>query len=225
MAGTRVQAVTFDVGGTLIEPWPSVGHVYAEVAAAHGTVGLCADTLDRRFTSAWVHNGCRAESRDDWQAVVRDTFHAWPDLANDEAFFNSLYRRFTLPETWHVFEDVVPALESFKAAGIRRGILSNWDGRLRPLLERLDLRRWFEVVVISCEAGCRKPDAAIFRRAADAFGVPPGCVTHVGDSWELDVLGARNAGMNAVQIRRGAGADGAAVCTTLIGLLPRLQTD
>jgi hypothetical protein len=31
-----IRAVTFDVGGTLIEPWPSVGRVYAEVAARHG---------------------------------------------------------------------------------------------------------------------------------------------------------------------------------------------
>ena len=32
----NVKAVTFDVGGTLIEPWPSVGHAYAEVAQRHG---------------------------------------------------------------------------------------------------------------------------------------------------------------------------------------------
>jgi FMN phosphatase YigB (HAD superfamily) len=31
-----VEAVTFDVGGTLIEPWPSVGHIYAEAASKLG---------------------------------------------------------------------------------------------------------------------------------------------------------------------------------------------
>src|SRR5580700_10426449 len=50
-AGTAVlpiRAVTFDVGGTLIEPWPSVGRVYAEVAARHG-LEVAAEDLDRQF--------------------------------------------------------------------------------------------------------------------------------------------------------------------------------
>ena len=42
-----IRAVTFDVGGTLIEPWPSVGHVYAEVAAQHGWAGLSIEALNR----------------------------------------------------------------------------------------------------------------------------------------------------------------------------------
>src|SRR6266542_882226 len=47
------QAVTFDVGGTLIEPWPSVGHVYADVAASHGLKDISADALNRQFAEAW----------------------------------------------------------------------------------------------------------------------------------------------------------------------------
>ena len=43
-----VEAITLDVGGTLIEPWPSVGHIYAEVAARHG-VQAEPEELTRRF--------------------------------------------------------------------------------------------------------------------------------------------------------------------------------
>ena len=42
----RIQAVTFDVGGTLIEVWPSVGQVYAEVAARNGVKGLSAAIVE-----------------------------------------------------------------------------------------------------------------------------------------------------------------------------------
>ena len=49
----RIRAVTFDVGGTLIEVWPSVGHVYAEVAAWHGVEGPSAGMINRRFAAAW----------------------------------------------------------------------------------------------------------------------------------------------------------------------------
>src|ERR1700722_18252190 len=48
-----VHAITFDVGGTLIQPWPSVGHVYAEVAARHGIKPEAAETLNQRFAAAW----------------------------------------------------------------------------------------------------------------------------------------------------------------------------
>src|SRR5512133_1823564 len=48
-----LQAITFDVGGTLLEPWPSVGHVYAEVAARHGLPGLAPEALNRQFHAAW----------------------------------------------------------------------------------------------------------------------------------------------------------------------------
>ena len=48
-----IQAVTFDVGGTLIEPWPSVGHVYANVAAHHGAPSLPVKVINRQFARAW----------------------------------------------------------------------------------------------------------------------------------------------------------------------------
>jgi putative hydrolase of the HAD superfamily len=225
MAEPWIRVVTFDVGGTLIEPWPSVGHIYAEVAALHGVVGLSASALSSRFGVAWATNGCRAESRADWQAVVRDTFQAWPALADNETFFASLYDRFTHLNAWHIFEDVVSGLESLKTSGIRLGIVSNWDDRLRPLLERLQLGHWFEMMVISCETDCRKPDPAIFRRAAAAFGLPPGRIMHVGDSWEHDVLGARRAGFRAVQVQRDGAADDTDHCTTLSRLVARLSID
>ena len=47
-----VEAITLDVGGTLIEPWPSVGHIYAKVAARHG-VQAEPEELTRRFVQAW----------------------------------------------------------------------------------------------------------------------------------------------------------------------------
>ena len=52
----NVAAITFDVGGTLIEPWPSVGHAYAEVAARHG-VHVAPEEITQRFVEAWRQRG------------------------------------------------------------------------------------------------------------------------------------------------------------------------
>ena len=85
------------------------------------------------------------------------------------------------------------------------GIISNWDERLTGLLERLDLQKYFEVVIISCEAGFSKPSPVIFEHAARKLGLAPEFILHVGDDPEEDVAGAKRAGFEARLIDRGSG--------------------
>lgn len=198
-----VQAVTFDVGGTLIEPWPSVGHVYAEVAARHGERGLDPDALARRFVTAWQEAGPGFDySREAWTRLVAETLVGVSAIANDAAFFAELYARFARPDPWRVFADVVPALTTLRRLGWRLAVVSNWDERLRPLLRALDLERYFEVIAVSGEVGVHKPNPRIFAWVARALGLPPAALFHVGDSWDADVCGARRAGWRAVGLAR-----------------------
>lgn len=197
-----IQAITFDVGGTLIEPWPSVGHVYASVAEENGIPGLLPEQLNHRFAAAWRTQGGCAESREDWAAIVGETFREIIAVPDPILLFESLYERFTEPAVWHVFEDVLPSLSALRSRGHRLAVLSNWDDRLRPLLKRLELMDYFEAAVISCEIGCRKPDPEVFLKAAQTLGLAPKQVLHVGDSLEHDVSGASGAGMQAVGINR-----------------------
>jgi putative hydrolase of the HAD superfamily len=53
-------------------------------------------------------------------------------------------------------------------------------------------------VLDSALVGVEKPDPAIFRAALDALGVAPGEALYVGDLYDVDVVGARAAGMEAV---------------------------
>lgn len=217
-----IQAVTFDVGGTLIEPWPSVGHVYARVAEEQGVHGLSPDKLNERFVSAWKRLDCRAESREDWAAIVRATFDGVATFTHPDVLFQTLYTRFMQPSCWRVFDDVVPTLKALRKRRIRLGILSNWDDRLRPLLERLGLAGFFEVVVVSCEVDCRKPEVRIFHLAAQAFGLRPEQVLHVGDNHEHDLEGAARAGLTAVGIRRGGSGQDPCWIPHLAELLQRV---
>jgi putative hydrolase of the HAD superfamily len=203
-----ILAVTFDVGGTLIEPWPSVGAVYAAVAGRHGWPGLSVEVLNRQFATAWRARKAFDYSRAGWAAVVDATFRGLTDRPPSQTFFPALYERFAEPEAWQVFDDVLPALEGLAARGLRLGVISNWDERLQPLLRRLDLADFFEVIVVSCEAGAAKPDEAIFARAADQLRLPREQILHVGDSRDLDERGARAAGLQARWLRRNAAAAG-----------------
>ena len=126
-----VEAITLDVGGTLIEPWPSVGHVYAEVAARHG-VQAEPEELTRRFVQAWQAQDAFQYTRDDWAAVVDATFEGLVTQLPSQTFFGELYSHFAKAECWHVYEDVIPTLTALRQQGIRLAVISNWDDRLRP---------------------------------------------------------------------------------------------
>ena len=199
----QIKAVTFDVGGTLIEPWPSVGHVYAEVAARHGLKTFSAEQLNARFKQAWRARKNFGYSRNDWEELVTEVFG--PDSKpSSETFFGELYDRFAQPDAWHLFEDVVPALDALASREIKLAVISNWDERLRGLLQALKLDRYFEAFAISCEVGFPKPSPVIFEHAAAKLGLSVGSILHIGDSLEMDIDGARAAGFQAMQIHRRA---------------------
>jgi putative hydrolase of the HAD superfamily len=90
------------------------------------------------------------------------------------------------------------ALGRLRAAGLRLGIVSNSDGRVEEALAASGMRDLFDVVIDSGLVGVEKPDPAIFRAALDALGIGPEEALYVGDLYEVDVVGARAAGIEAV---------------------------
>jgi len=98
----------------------------------------------------------------------------------------------------HVPEGVVPALERMRALGLRLVVVSNTNGTLKALLERIGLARRVDVVVDSFEEGAEKPDPRLFRIALDRAGADVESTIHVGDLYYVDVVGARAAGLRAV---------------------------
>ncbi len=197
-----IRAVFFDVGGTLIEPWPSVGAVYARVGKRFG-IRASAGAMEQAFRSAWkeLKNGAVTTSdREWWRALVQRAVPQAP-----AGYFEALYEEFARPSAWRVYPDVVETLDALRGRGLHVGIISNWDERLRLLLERLELSRYFDSMTISCEVGAEKPAAAIFRAALAAARVVPADALHVGDSEEEDRQGAEAVGMRAMWVRRNAG--------------------
>ena len=215
-----IQAVTFDIGGTLIEPWPSVGHVYAEVAAGHGIANLSHRELQRRFATAFRRRARSIHSAAEWAEIVDETFVGLVDEPPSKTFFPELYERFAQPSAWRIYADVGPTLTALAGRGLKLGVISNWDERLRPLLNALGLARSFETIVVSCEVGSSKPTPAIFQKSAEQLGVAPHTILHVGDSFEMDLQGARTAGFSALQIERRAKPLRAGQIRSLLDLLP-----
>lgn len=214
-----IRAISFDVGGTLLEPWPSVGHVYAEVAGRFGIRGVAPETLNAAFGVAWKARVEFDYTRAAWQRLVEQTFAAAGAPLPDATCFDAIYEYFAGAEPWRLFDDVLPTLNAVRQRGLKLAVVSNWDERLQPLLAALDLTRCFDVIVSSHTSGCTKPAPEIFRRATTALDVPPGEVLHIGDSREEDFHGARAAGLHALWLERSGRAEGQGAVRTLAAVL------
>ena len=199
----KIEAVTFDVGGTLIEPWPSVGHVYAAVAAENGLEGLSAETLNSNFAAAWRGRKNFDHSAAAWMKLVDQTFAGLAPVPPSRTFFPEIYRRFASGAAWRVFDDVVPALSALRERRLKLAVISNWDERLGPLLRQLGLDRFFQAVVVSHAVGSPKPSPAIFLEAAARLGLATKKIMHLGDQEQEDIQGAAAAGLQALLIQRG----------------------
>jgi putative hydrolase of the HAD superfamily len=204
-----LQVVFFDVGGTLLHVKTSVGTVYAERAALQG-ISVSAADLDLNFRVAWQHSVERSIARnficsdpilrEEWRHIVRETFGGKVTEAQLEPLFDDLYRCFSSAGAW----DLVPgARETFahlKRRGLKLGVLSNWDSRLLGMLDLLEIKEVFDVLVISHGVGFEKPHREIFLEALRRAGTAPARALHVGDSYEADILPAKTLGMRTLWV-------------------------
>jgi putative hydrolase of the HAD superfamily len=201
-----IQVITFDAGGTLLYPFPSVGEVYAELAAAHG-LKTNSVQLQTQFHQAWkeAHEKPRigiseASEKNWWRGVVRRTFRDVEAFENFESLFEALWLAFGEAHRWRLHDRALETLNRLREKGFRLAILSNWDCRLRSLLEGLELMDYFDHCLISSEVGYEKPNSEIFRRAESCFQANPHQILHVGDSEYHDERGARSAGWHWVLV-------------------------
>ncbi len=198
--GHGIQAVTFDAGGTLLEPWPSVGQVYADAIREAGFGELDPATLDQGFHRVWIERQGFDYTRAAWAVLVARALAGLTPAGDDPRLFSAVWERFAQPAAWRLFPEVTPCLQALQAAGIRCAVVSNWDERLGPLLGAIGLARYFEFILPSVEAAAPKPDPRIFQQAARRFVLPPASILHVGDRRGEDVDGARAAGLQALRV-------------------------
>ena len=67
--------------------------------------------------------------------------------------------------------------------------------------EKSGLQDCFAHIVLSEEVGCQKPNAQIFEEALRRNGVSADEVIMIGDSWNSDIQGAINAGIDQIWVR------------------------
>ncbi|MDC0435103.1 HAD-IA family hydrolase [bacterium] len=105
------------------------------------------------------------------------------------------------PVSWTVYADVLSSLSDLSSAGWKHVILFNHVPELSDLIESLGLADYFEKILTSARIGYEKPN----RMAFDAIIklLPSNSkLWMIGDSYTADVLGANNANINAILVRK-----------------------
>lgn len=96
-------------------------------------------------------------------------------------------------------DDTRTTLQTLREHRKKLGVITNGAvSRQRQKLEFLGISSVFDTVLISESEGVRKPESAIFHRALERCGVEQGEALFVGDHPEVDVAGAKRAGLVAV---------------------------
>jgi putative hydrolase of the HAD superfamily len=95
-------------------------------------------------------------------------------------------------------DDVVPALRALRDLGMKLVVVSNANGTLDRLAERIGLAGCVDCVLDSYVEKVEKPDPRFFEIAMARSGADRETTIHVGDLYEVDVVGARAAGITPV---------------------------
>jgi FMN phosphatase YigB (HAD superfamily) len=100
--------------------------------------------------------------------------------------------------------DILSSSRTEDGTPLKLGLISNaGDGdAIRQFLKRNDLERYFGTMIISEEIGLAKPWKRIFHMALDELDVRPERSVYIGDRYQVDVVGSREAGMLPVYIRQ-----------------------
>jgi putative hydrolase of the HAD superfamily len=206
-----MKAIFFDAAGTLIHLPKSVGFHYALVGQRVG-LALDAAALDRAFTACWKRmparpaiDGPREDDDKGWwrelvDQVIGQVARGTSELDRD-AFFEVAYSHFAEAGVWELYPDVIEVLEALRPR-FDLAVVSNFDGRLRMILEHLGVSQFFSHVFLSSELGADKPDPLIFQRALKLSGAAPNETLHAGDDPVRDWQGADAAGLSIFRLDR-----------------------
>ncbi len=211
-----IRTIFFDVGFTLLYAHPSDLDICLQVSKRLG-FHLDAEELAQQSAraddfflrhmranrSVWASEG---SIREFWIMYYMEMLQ--PLLAeHDEKHLRHLARTIAYEydehTSWQMYPDVLPTLQALHASKrYTLGAISDWSHALGPIFQRLDLNKYFDCLLISSVTGHAKPSALLYETALERANGVADYAIHIGDSYTLDVLGARAAGMIPILLDR-----------------------
>ena len=197
-----LQTVFLDAGGVLLFPnWTRISEALAKQGVLVEPAALAAaDPIARKQIDEGKTVATTNDAKRGWMFFNLILTAAGVPLSDATAAalveLHAYHREHNL---WELVPDgVIPALEALGSLEIRTTVVSNANGTLCAHMDRLGLSRYVHCVLDSCDFGVEKPDPRLFEIALERSGAAAATTIHVGDLYQVDVVGARAAGLRGV---------------------------
>ena len=197
--GTTIRGLVFDLDNTLLDRVTAFIGVAESFYEEHlrDTTSVARDEAIAKMVR-WDDDGYR-----DGKAMRARWLDAWPEAGLDTQSLTAWYR-FEMERQVEPDEEINGLLAGLNERQVPWGIVTNGSPKQHVKCRAAGLDRLAPFIIVSEEAGYRKPDPRIFRDALKATGLTaPEEVLFVGDNPVADIDGAKRFGMKAAWIRRG----------------------
>jgi putative hydrolase of the HAD superfamily len=202
--------IFFDIDGTLIDQRKAEEAAAGKVLAAYGNLldryysetEFCCRWRFLREKHARLFFAGLISLQEQRRRRVREFFaQSGRSLSQPEADAIFDFYAYHYRANWRLFDDVLPTLRSVSDHAC--GIISNGSAEQQKLkLRQTGIERYFDVIVVSEEAGSAKPQAEIFLTACRQASAPAHRCIYVGDRLNHDALASRAIGMRAIWLDR-----------------------
>lgn len=203
----RYQAVFFDLGGTLVYRVCSQEERFLRIAQELNIPIPSTLLLKQgiqaglRVFSRWVDKIRTLEEEKALRLKRIEIILSIASPGTEKYAQRFLQEEQDFVRWWQLYEDVLPVLTWLRGKALL-GLITNWLPSLPLFCQALGLGDFFDYTINSVEVGISKPDPRVFQIALGYAQMAPKQAVHVGDSYEADVKGALNAGLNAVLLDR-----------------------
>jgi putative hydrolase of the HAD superfamily len=194
-AFSRIEVILFDAGQTFLFPdFPYLKNLLAEYGVATDILPLQKGAaLAREKTFRY----CEKENWKDyltfWMQYVGTPEPAIPEI------LTRIHERHRREHLWS-WPDPTAAevFAQLKKLGYRLGVISNSDGSIAGSMQKFGFASFFDCMIDSHVVGVEKPNSKIFEIALTQLNISAERCVYIGDNYDRDVIGARNAGMTPI---------------------------
>ena len=216
-----IKGVIFDLGSTLIRfdaEWPKVLDeglkALVDALLQEGFVldGEAFAAAFRQETEGYQRSRQLDYIERTTTSVVQQAMaqFGYPSVSAD-VLRRAVERMYAVSEAhWQPMPGAREVLAQLRERGMLLGLISNAsdEGNAQRLIDKAQLRHWFDPILISAAVGTRKPDAGLFRTVLRAWKLPAREVVMVGDTLGEDILGAQEVGMHSIWLTAEADTPG-----------------
>jgi HAD superfamily hydrolase (TIGR01549 family) len=212
MKSSRIRAIFFDAGNTLL--YPRLDERARDLTEAGFPARVedfhAAERAAKQKLDVWlwpqIRNGELPRTIDHyyWAQYLASLMELIGAPESEHARLIQLVAEgFRNIQTWSVVMPETPAyLASLKEEGYFLGVISNSVGTLEGQLTNMGMRGYFQAIFDSAIVGVEKPHPEIFQLALASAKTAANEAVFVGDTNATDVGGAQLAGLHGVLIDR-----------------------